>query len=323
MANQPKDWVPQLTGKATPEVAFAVQRIYQELASLRDSYNQTISTLQKIKIPTPGAVSTQLQADGSNPLKVTNLSGVLSEPQKAKATKVDALPGHNSILSQAGTLILFNNQIYFYDATNPGTWEPLEGFITEINGETGPAITLAPGTGITVTITSPNTIEIAATGGSGVTSVNTETGPAIVLSPGNGISITTTAPNTITIASSDPAWSSYTPTVTATAGAITTSALEAAYLQTGKTVKYRIFWTGQSSLTTLNIVFTTPVNPRNITNFQMAPVLYQSSSSPFRLVGYCAAFIDDASNTFIVRSTSDFPATTNFNLILEGEYESA
>ncbi len=238
--------------------------------------------------PSPNVIRTTLQADGSFPLKVTGLTGQLAEPQKARATLVTALPPLNSPLAQSGTLIAFNSGLYFFDtSTNPGTWQPVSGFITDINSETGPSITLAAGSGITVTTTSPNNIEIAAT------------------------------------STGDPAWTSFTPTVTSSAGAITTSTLEAKYVQTGKTVKFFIFWTGQVSLASLDINFTTPVNPVNITNFQMAPVLYQSSAAPFRLVAACAAFIDDASNKFICRSTADFPATTNFNLVLEGVYQSA
>ena len=74
------------------------------------------------------------------------------------------------------------------------------GGITSINAETGPAITISAGAGITVN-TTPNNIQIVNTGGGGgITSINTETGPAITLTGSSGITITNPAPNTIDIA---------------------------------------------------------------------------------------------------------------------------
>lgn len=240
----PKKWIPDFTGKATSEVAYALQQLYLKLEKLE---------APKPPPPKPPSITdirSALQADGNFPIKVTGLTGQLSEPQKALAYTVSSLPEHNSPLSQSGTLVVFNGQLYFYNtSTNPAVWTPVANV-------------------------------------------------------------------------PDPAWTSFTPTVTASAGTITTNALEAAYQQNGKSVKFRIYWDGQSSSSTQDINFTVPVAPRNITNWQTCSSLYKNSAAA-PIVAASGVFIDDSSNLFVVRSTANFPAATNIVLILQGIYEAA
>lgn len=69
------------------------------------------------------AIQKALQANGSAPLNVTSLVGVLSQPQQAGAPTVSSLPVYNSPLAQGGSLVIFNGLLYYYNQANlPGVW---------------------------------------------------------------------------------------------------------------------------------------------------------------------------------------------------------
>lgn len=128
---QNEGWVPNITGKATPEVAYAIQRLYTELNNLKGVVLRPMQNVVPFKPFTQADLNTlrsALQADGKAPLKVTGLAGQLSEPQKGRAQHVDSIPQFNDPLSQDGTLIVYNDVVYRYDTTtNPGVWKPIQG----------------------------------------------------------------------------------------------------------------------------------------------------------------------------------------------------
>lgn len=83
----------------------------------------------------PTSVRSALQANGKAPLNVTNLVGVLAQPQLAGAPLVTALPAFNNILSQSGSLVRFGGQLYFFDQTkDPGSWKPVAGVGVTLTG---------------------------------------------------------------------------------------------------------------------------------------------------------------------------------------------
>lgn len=119
----------------------------------------------------------------------------------------------------------------------------------------------------------------------------------------------------------DPAWTSYSPTVACTSGSVTTGGLTAAYIQTGKTVKVRIYWTGSCSSISTGITFTTPVNPG---------VTYQTIAGSYTngadFLGLGNIVFGAGVNLIGAQPTGvggQFPASTTVGLYLEGVYESS
>ncbi len=118
----------------------------------------------------------------------------------------------------------------------------------------------------------------------------------------------------------DPAWTSYTPTVSSTSGSVSTSTLSAAYIQSGKTVKIRIHWTGQVSTISTGITFSTPANP--LSGITQTIAASYTNGADFLGVGNG---VFGGANFIGVQPTGvggQFPATTAIQLDLGGVYES-
>lgn len=145
---------------------------------------------------------------------------------------------------------------------------------------------------------------------------------------GNNITLTPDAANgTITIAAAGGvaggAWSNngWTLTVTPSNGVATTGAAEFSYIQSGKTVTFRITWAGNLNAASRDIAFAAPVAPKVLTDFQMAPVGYMNTVAPNPIVAAAMAFIDDGGNSIIARTTANWPAGSNLQLYIQGTYE--
>lgn len=395
----PRDerWFPDLTGKATPEVVLAFRYLFQQLYAIKPP---TPPSPPPIPIDT---IRKELQADGHYPILVTGLSGLLSEPQKARAYVVTALPALNDPLSQPGTLIIYNSLLYFFDSsTNPGSWIAVKtlGYIfadthanrlanypaskyegvgffetdrgalyrsngtnwiwmagvmrdtaanrpadlgtsdknftyfatdTKVNSYwTGSAWTDLPsGTVTSVAMTVPSIMSVA---GSPITSsgsldvtLTTEAANLVFAGPASGAAAVPTfralVAADIPAGGTPPAWDSYTPTVASASGVVTTTTLEAAKYVTGKLTYFRIYWKGQVSLASAWISFTTPVTGAG-TTAQGCSCGYFNAALTY-LAGPSSGFISDSTNVVYAASTTDFPATTDFVLIIEGVYEGA
>lgn len=170
--------------------------------------------------------------------------------------------------------------------------------ITAVNGELGPTITLAAGVGISVTVTGPNTIEIANTGGGGgITDINGETGPSISIL-GTGITVSVPGPNQIGLTndavlsiakSGDPALSGV---VTLSAGANVT------LTQVGQNIQ--IAASGSTPQTPSYVKITTQTN-QNVTSIA-TPLIAWDAAAP------------------IFSSTPPFPGANNTQFVLPGGF---
>jgi len=119
----------------------------------------------------------------------------------------------------------------------------------------------------------------------------------------------------------DPAWTSYTPTVAATSGAVvTTTALSAAYIQRGKTIKVRVYWEGSINATSAGIGFTTPVNPISLPLIQTIAGYHIEGADALSV----SAGVFSSINVIGVSKNGVgglFPASTTIIIAAEGVYE--
>lgn len=100
MAQEKHNWIPNLTGRIDSVVEQAIRYLYEAVYALRDG---------KAGPTAPG---------GAKAIEnVNNLPGLLSQPQKGMATSVNYKPGIHDILSQSGSIILYQptNSVYVYD----------------------------------------------------------------------------------------------------------------------------------------------------------------------------------------------------------------
>jgi len=349
------DWYPSLPN-ADQDTAQAIQYLFQNLYALRDKSQKNNPKEEKSK-----------ESNRSSIKNVAGFSGQLSEPQRGKATAVTKLPPPNSYLSQEGTIIRFEGDLYYYDtSTNPGTWKLVRGLGTILEGTHDDRADFPPEDYNKIIFFETDRSVLYRSNGTdwiyidGIMRSNIADRPTDLAIPDTNFSFYATdtdrnyfwdgsawkdvpsakdankifsgpttgaaaVPTFRSLVAADlpsTAWSSWTPTVTSSSGTTTTNTLEAAYLQEGKKVFFRIYWIGQVSLSSRDVLFTTPVNPRNITNYQTCAVMYQQDSGSFMVVAAAGAQIDDSSNKIIIRSVANFSATTNFRLLIQGAYES-
>lgn len=118
------NWYPNIAGQVTSAVEYSIRYLYDKVYSILDRVRALES-----KPPVPpdiNSIRQAMQANGSSPINITGLIGVLSQPQLAKAPTIHSLPGFDNPLAQDGTLSIFQGVVYFYSmATNPGKWIPV------------------------------------------------------------------------------------------------------------------------------------------------------------------------------------------------------
>jgi hypothetical protein len=129
-------------------------------------------------------------------------------------------------------------------------------------------------------------------------------------------------PNWVNPCNPEPAWTGYTPTVAINAGTLTTSTLNAAYIQYGKTVKIRIYWEGSvNSGAATQMTFTMPANPLTSVTYQTLALSYFTATQFLAgsdvVVGAGVNIIGVSPNV-----GGNFPNATTYYVILEGVYES-
>jgi len=126
------NWYPSLEGQLPDAAVKAVRRVFDLVYGIGSRVGKMeatgfLSLSEAEKRYGPTAASRALSVQGQQPLNVAGLVGVLAQPQKAYVPFVDALPNilHDP-LSQDGTLVSFNGQVYWFDGrTEPGSWKPL------------------------------------------------------------------------------------------------------------------------------------------------------------------------------------------------------
>jgi hypothetical protein len=118
---------PNLHGKADPAVVSTITQILDRLdLKSKTNGNSPAATSPTLTAAQIQQVKVALQATGGKAINVSNLIGVLAQPQNASAPSVTSLPSFNSQLSQDGGLVslLPTNVLYRFDgkSTNPGIW---------------------------------------------------------------------------------------------------------------------------------------------------------------------------------------------------------
>jgi len=118
---------PNLHGKADPAVVSTITQILDRLdLKSKTNGNSSAATSATITNAQLQQIRVALQATGGKALNVSNLIGVLAQPQNAAAPSVTSLPSFNSQLSQDGGLValLPTDILYRFDgkSTNPGQW---------------------------------------------------------------------------------------------------------------------------------------------------------------------------------------------------------
>ena len=126
------DYYPEIDVDANPKLSEAIRILYDHVYELRGTLREERKRSAAAGLAlSPGSpefneLRAQLLANfPATALNVTNLLGVLSQPQTAGIPVVTALPDVN--FAQPGEVVSFNNILYIFDATNgvPGTWTVL------------------------------------------------------------------------------------------------------------------------------------------------------------------------------------------------------
>lgn len=125
MALGPDPTLPNIRGHAASDVVQKIDAIESWLRSVASDLRALdLATSNPGQALTPSAAKVALQVNGSNPLDVTGLIGVLAQPQNAAVPLVSVLPPVQS--TNNGQLVNFKGVVYYLDgSTNPGTWTVL------------------------------------------------------------------------------------------------------------------------------------------------------------------------------------------------------
>lgn len=99
--NKNSNWIPSLTNRVDSVVEQAIRYLFEAVYALRDGKAGPVAA----------------EALGTPPTNVNGLPGLLSQPQKGMAVPVNYKPGIHDILSQPGTIILYQptSSVYTYD----------------------------------------------------------------------------------------------------------------------------------------------------------------------------------------------------------------
>ncbi len=241
------------------------------------------------------------------------------------------VPRVNSLntLTGALTLVAGNNVTVTPDANN-GTITIAAnanggGGVTTLNTLVG-NVNIVAGANIGVSVGN-NNIMISASGGgngvAGVATLNTLTGNLNIVAGNNATVLV--GNNNITVDSIFPqdSWNNFSPSVTCSGGVVSTGVGEYGWVtMPNKTVNVRYFWQGTISANSMSLGFSLPTPARNLTQYQTVAISYISGVTG-RAVAAVTAQVDDSSNSIIVRAVADFPANSNFVIIMEGPYEVA
>ncbi len=128
-----RQFQPSIKGLVDPRVEAVIRSLEEQVNALKTSaemvkaakfVTSTIATQQY----SPPAIRKAISASGEAPLDVSNLPGLLLQPQRSEVPGVDALPGWNNLMSQEGALIALRPTlaVYRFDgAASPGIWRAL------------------------------------------------------------------------------------------------------------------------------------------------------------------------------------------------------
>lgn len=129
--SDPGRWYPQLERPGVDrELARAIRIAFDNIYAIRDrADNVEVRELPKVQRQaasiTPERIRRNLQLGGRAPLNVSNLLGVLAQPQIGGAPSVSVLPSIQDPASQDGALLALvpSNIIHRFDGSSePGVW---------------------------------------------------------------------------------------------------------------------------------------------------------------------------------------------------------
>jgi hypothetical protein len=124
---------PSIKGLVDSRVEAVIRSLEERVDALKASAEMvkaakflpsTVATQQY----SPSSIRKAISAGGQAPLDVSNLPGVLLQPQRSGVSGVDALPGWNNIMSQEGALLALRPTLAMYrfdGSVSPGVWRAL------------------------------------------------------------------------------------------------------------------------------------------------------------------------------------------------------
>lgn len=122
---------PPVEGKADPAITQALFYLRRLVSGLQVQAKDSANFLTKTEADrkySPAVLQQMFQSGGAFYLNVTNLPGILAQPQNAKVSTGTSTPNLLSPLSQNGTLFVVtpSKALYFFDgSTAPGTWKSI------------------------------------------------------------------------------------------------------------------------------------------------------------------------------------------------------
>lgn len=121
------NWYPSVDQFVHPEVSRAFKYIYDKFYAAEDSIDTLTGVVKNTINPSPAAARSALQSDGTHPLNVANLLGILAQPQNA-AVPVSNGSSTSPIIPSGtptnGQLQIQGGQLFFYNAPT-SSWIPI------------------------------------------------------------------------------------------------------------------------------------------------------------------------------------------------------
>lgn len=104
--------IPNLTNRVDPVVEATIRDLYLRMNKQEANSSSLLKNLPKA--PSISDIANALRVSGTNPLNVTGLVGLLSQPQNAKVTNVTTTPTPGNPIAQNGTLFTINGQLFYW-----------------------------------------------------------------------------------------------------------------------------------------------------------------------------------------------------------------
>lgn len=155
----PPSYIPRVRPGIDQELQRDLRGAYERINALQAQLQQELQRVRQLAQSYDFAlIRRELSAGGRAPINVQGLLGQLAQPQVAGATVVSALPTADDPLSQDGSLVEFNGQLYVYDESAQ-TWNSATGSVASVDADGG--VTGYDFTGGPITSTGTLTMAVA------------------------------------------------------------------------------------------------------------------------------------------------------------------